>query len=144
VATRCAKNIANTSVFEKSGVVGFYMEQFRRWQSRKNFAELSGKTVEVPGWLRKTMKCSRIAAAKTVAFHGMQYGVGDVVLVGRELWPYAVVRELPTIKNIYDTATMCHLNAASDYKALDITTKVAVHTKAWCEESKDELLILHH
>ena len=85
----------------------------------------------------------------------MQYGVGDVVLVGREIYivdfcviangrPYAVVRGLPTIKNIYETATMCHLNAASDYKALDITTKVAVHAKAWCEESKDELLVLHH
>ena len=123
----------------------------------QNFdAELSGKTVEVPGWLRNKMKSFRIATAKTVAFHGMQYGVGDVVLVGRKIYivelcviangqPYAVVRKLPTIKNIYDTATMCHLNAASDvYKALDITTKVAVHAKAWCEESKDELLVLHH
>ena len=107
VATRCAKNIANTSVYEKSIAGRFYMEQKRRWQNRQNFeAELSGSAAEVPGWLRKRMKCSTIAAAAIVAFHGMQYGVGDVVLVGSEIMivefcviaksrPYAVARTLP-------------------------------------------------
>ena len=103
------------------------------------------------------MKCTRstIEAAEIVAFHGMQYGVGDVVLVGSEIMivefcviakshPYAVARPLPMKEKIFDTATMCHVNAGTDYVALDIRTKVAVHAKAWCFESKDEVLVLHH
>ena len=123
-------------------------------------AQLSGPPVEVAASIRAVLPFKDVAGASNIAFEGMKYAVNDVVLASDEIYmvavciigdgkPCVLARLMPRVSRKYSTATMCHYvpnieMVAHEMVALDISTKVAVLAKAWCYETDDRILVLHH